>query len=94
MSYQVVMLRQAEREFDRLPPEVRTRIAPVLRALGDDPRPRGSARLKGRLEGLTRVRVGEWRVAYQVDDDRKTVCVVEIARRSDVYQRAARRNRG
>ena len=92
MSYQVTMLRHAERDFDRLPDEARSRVAPVLRGLAQDPRPHGAKPLKGRLRGILRVRVGEWRVAYQVDDDEKTVCVVEIAHRSKVYERAEHRH--
>ncbi len=93
MTYAVVMLRQAERDFERLAQQVRARVASVLRTLADEPRPHGSKQLKGRLEGLMRARVGDWRIAYQVDDETKTVCVVEIAHRSDVYRRAARRHR-
>lgn len=91
MSYKVVMLRHAEREFDRLPEQVRARVAPALRDLVDTPRPQGVKSLKGRLRGLLRIRVGEWRVAYQVDDEQQTVCIVEIAHRSEVYERAERR---
>jgi len=62
-----------------------------LRALGDAPLPRGAKPLEGKLRRKYRLRVGPWRIAYQVDDERAEVSVVEVAHRSKVYERAGRK---
>lgn len=90
MSYEVVMRPSAARDFDRAPERTRARLAPVLRALADDPRPPGVKALKGRLRGMYRVRVGRWRIVYRVDEEAGVVSVAQIALRDSVYERAAR----
>jgi mRNA interferase RelE/StbE len=53
--------------------------------LAAEPRPHGSTKLAGRSD--YRVRVGDWRIVYEVDDERRRVVVIRIAHRSDVYRR-------
>jgi mRNA interferase RelE/StbE len=53
--------------------------------LAAEPRPHRSTKLAGRSD--YRVRVGDWRVVYEVDDERRRVVVIRIAHRSDVYRR-------
>ena len=57
----------------------------AIDALADDPRPPGCEKLSGR-EGY-RIRVGEWRALYRVDDQQRRVEVVRVAHRRDVYRR-------
>ena len=57
----------------------------AIDALADDPRPLGCEKLSGR-EGY-RIRVGEWRAIYRVDDQQRRVDVVRVAHRRDVYRR-------
>jgi mRNA interferase RelE/StbE len=68
-----------------------TRVAAELRGLAENPRPPGVTALKGKLRGMLRLRVGDWRIVYQVDDHTKTVVIAEIAHRGKVYERAGRR---
>ena len=90
MTFEVVMRPSAARDFDRAPERTRARLAPVLRALADDPRPPGVKALKGRLRGMYRVRVGRWRIVYRVDDDEGIVSISQIALRDSVYYKAER----
>ena len=57
----------------------------AINALADNPRPPGCEKLGGR-EGY-RIRVGEWRTIYRVDDKQRRVDVVRVAHRRDVYRR-------
>jgi mRNA interferase RelE/StbE len=57
----------------------------AIDGLALEPRPHGSTKLAGR--GDYRVRVGDWRIVYEVDDQRRRVILIRIAHRSDVYRR-------
>ena len=63
----------------------RRRIADRIRGLADDPRPVGCARLAGRKDRL-RLRQGDYRILYSIDEEKRVVTVVRIAHRRDVYR--------
>ncbi len=65
--------------------EDRRRIVSRIRSLADDPRPRGCEKLSGRAERF-RIRQGDYRIVYGIDDDDFTVTVVRIGHRKDVYR--------
>lgn len=94
MSYRVEFTGTARRDWRALAPDVQDRISPAIDGLADDPRPRRAKALKGQLRGKYRIRVGDWRVAYSVDDADGVVTVVEVAHRSTVYARAQRGQSG
>ena len=83
LEYQASFLRG----FRKLPPAIRQRLLPDVEALSDDPRPPA---LKGKLRGLRRTRVGDYRIVYQVDDDAMTVRLIAVGDRDDIYDEAAR----
>lgn len=91
MSYQVRMTPAAEKDLKGLPKAVRVQVAKQLRRLAEDPRPPGAAPVKNRLQGDYRVRVGNYRVGYEVDDQQQTVTVWQIGDRKRFYDRARRR---
>ena len=84
MAYTVRLKPRAERELDRLPTPVARRIWDKLLTLEEDPRPRGTTKLEG-SDGY-RVRIGDYRVVYLIDDRQKAVDVVRIAHRREVYR--------
>lgn len=84
MSHAVRMLRRAQRELAALPTEAYERVRDSIRALALEPRPICCAKLTGR-EGW-RIRVGDYRVVYEVDDKRQTVTVLHVGDRRDVCQ--------
>jgi len=86
--YTVEFARPALREFQDLPRAVQQRIAPKITALAEDPRPVGVDKLKGQSDQY-RIRVGDYRVVYTIQDARLIVLVVRVANRRDVF-----RNRG
>jgi mRNA interferase RelE/StbE len=91
VSYRVVVRPKAESELLDLPTPVRERLFTRLLALGDDPRPRKSVALKGALHTYRRIRVGDYRVCYRIDDKARVVTVVEVGDRSRVYKDLARK---
>lgn len=81
--YQVVIEKQAQKQLAKISPPDYAKIATALRELATNPRPYGYKKLKGR-PGY-RVRVGDYRIIYQVKDNILTVFVLIIGNRRDVY---------
>lgn len=84
-SYSVFLKASAQREVERLQRPDRERVALALGALADDPRPRGCEKLS--TLDRYRIRVGEYRVVYTIEDSIVTVFVVKVGHRRDVYRR-------
>jgi mRNA interferase RelE/StbE len=76
--------RSAEKEMDRLSTAVFDRIAEAILQLETDPRPQGSRKLRGTEE--YRVRVGSSRILYTIDDGTRSVEIVAIGHRRDIYR--------
>lgn len=70
MAYTVTLLPSAAKEFRKLGGEAQKRIAKKIDDLSQDPRPSGATRLEN-AEGLLRIRVGDYRVIYQVETTRR-----------------------
>jgi mRNA interferase RelE/StbE len=85
MNYRIEILRRAQKELADLPKEVYQRVCESIQSLAEDFRPSGCVKLKGR-EGW-RIRVGNYRILYQIDDQQKTVTIVHIGHRRDVYEK-------
>jgi mRNA interferase RelE/StbE len=84
VSWHVEVQRSAEKEFANLSPQMRERITKALRAMIDDPFPRGFKKLKG-SEGY-RIRVGDYRVLYRVDRAARLARIGVIGHRKEVYR--------
>ena len=84
MSYSVDIHSPAKKSLFRLPENVQTRIARSMLALADNPRPHGVAKLSGRE--AWRIRVGDYRVIYTIDDPRKEVVIYAIGHRREIYR--------
>ena len=84
MSYAVVIESGAARDIRRLPPGVRERVIRAAHALANDPRPPGCLKLQGRGNQY-RIRVGDYRVIYEIEDEVLIVLVVEVGRRDRIY---------
>ena len=82
--YTVEFERSAKKEFDRLDGPIRAHVLRKVAALEDDPRPPGVTRLVG-ADDLWRIKVGDYRVVYAIEDDRLVVIVVRVAGRGNVY---------
>jgi mRNA interferase RelE/StbE len=85
VSYRIELRPAAVRALKQIDHQDRDRIRGAIALLGEDPRPPGAKALQGR-RGL-RVRVGNYRILYTVDDDVLVVAVVTLGHRRDVYDR-------
>jgi len=84
MAYVVALKKSAEKELERLPVKIHDKIIEVLVSLKENPFPRGIKKLHG-SPGY-RIRVGDYRILYAVDEDEKKAEVFSIAHRKDVYR--------
>ena len=85
MSYQVTLTATAVKERKRIDTVIRRRIDQTLQSLQMEPRPRGVRKLAGTSMDW-RVRVGDYRILYEVDDEQQQVTVWRIAHRRNVYR--------
>lgn len=86
MSYRIDLTRRAAKSLDAIDKPQRRRVMAVIDRLAENPCPAQSVKLSGQVNEW-RVRAGDYRVVYQVHDDRLLVLVVEIGHRSTVYRR-------
>jgi mRNA interferase RelE/StbE len=84
LGYRVRIEKQASKALEKLDTVTQNRIVEVIRSLADNPRPPGSRKMKNR-EGW-RVRIGDYRVIYGINDERSVVSVAKIGHRREVYR--------
>lgn len=85
MSYRVEFLSSALRELSRITEPFRSRIIDRVERLADDPRPSGAKKLHGHA-AMFRIRIGDYRVVYEVADAIRIVTVTRVGHRRDVYR--------
>jgi len=84
VAYSVLLKRSAEKELNALDQTLRRRIVQALLRLENDPRPRGAKKLTDRE--AYRLRIGDYRALYTVDDGNRIVRIIAVGHRSDVYR--------
>lgn len=83
--YRIQVERQAERMLRRLPKDLLERLRAAIRGLATQPRPDDCKKLVG-YANLYRVRVGDWRIVYAIEDDALLVLILDISPRGDAYR--------
>ena len=84
-EYTVVLARSAERDLHWLSSSDQARVTRAIERLANNPRPPGVKKLAG-AEGLWRLRAGDYRIVYSVDDHRAVVDISHIRHRREVYR--------
>jgi mRNA interferase RelE/StbE len=84
-SYRVELTRSAEKDLRRVDKNRLPAIYLAIEALSDTPRPDGVKKLAG-ADRTYRIRVGDYRIVYEIEDDVLVVLVIRIAHRKDVYR--------
>lgn len=84
MKYQVILPKSARKELDRLPDDVASRILARLAGLETNPRPADVKKLKGR--DAWRIRVGDYRVIYEIHDRVLQIIVITVGHRREIYR--------
>ena len=85
MLYRVELAKRVQRDLRKLPVGLQERLVSRIEMLGDNPRPRGVRKLAGEKNAY-RIRVGDYRILYEIRDDVLVVIIVRIGHRSDVYR--------
>jgi mRNA interferase RelE/StbE len=83
--YQVLLEQAAQKDLKRLSSEIFERIISSIRLLGENPRPSGCRKLGGSKNDW-RIRIGDYRVIYEINDRLKVVRVMKVRHRKEVYQ--------
>ena len=84
-DYEIVFARSARKELEDLDDRLALRVLNRIEKLSDEPRPGGVRKLRGSTN-LWRLRIGDYRVVYAVDDDIRLVDIVAVRHRSDAYR--------
>ncbi|MDY5403456.1 MAG: type II toxin-antitoxin system RelE/ParE family toxin [Trueperella sp.] len=84
-EYSVSYSRSAAKSFRSFHPQVQRRLKEAIEALASDPYPSGSIKILGG-EGERRIRVGDYRIIYDVDDGRLLILVLSVGHRREVYR--------
>ena len=83
-SYSLFLKKSAERDLRKIPQADLQRITQRIKDLASIPRPSGSEKLAG--QGSYRIRQGDYRVVYTVDDDHRLIEIIKIGHRREVYR--------
>lgn len=85
MSFRILFAKPAEKTFLGLDRDIQRRIARAIESLGENPRPSGCVKLQGESD-LYRIRAGDWRVVYTIQDQKLIVLVLKIGHRREIYR--------
>jgi mRNA interferase RelE/StbE len=83
MKYRVIMPRSVQKKLDRLPDDIAKRILSRLADLETNPRPTDVKKLRGRI--AWRIRIGDYRVIYEIHDKELQIVVITVGHRREVY---------
>ncbi len=84
-SYRIEISKRVRKDFRPIPKKDAEQILLEIQKLADDPQPAQSKKLKG--EDLYRIRIGVYRVIYEIIDDRLIITVVKVGHRKDIYRK-------
>lgn len=84
-NYEVVLSKTAEKNLMKIPVKIVKQIIPTLQELANNPRPAGCKKLKG-FSNIWRVRVGDYRIIYSIEDQILLVDIREIGHRKEIYK--------
>ena len=82
-KYSITLSKRAKKQLDKLSDNIARPVFQAIQELADNPRPQGYKKLKGR-DGY-RIRIGDYRVIYEVFDNILLVDVIDLGNRKDIY---------
>lgn len=85
-TYRVEIKKVVVKAIARLPRNLQERLSQAMKQLAKNPRPHGYIQLKGQQGEFYRIRVGDWRIIYTIEDDILLVVVIQVGPRGDVYE--------
>jgi len=85
MKYYIEIAEKIEKKFTKIPEKDKERIIEVIDSLSENPRPEGCKKLRGNLRpSLYRIRAGDYRIIYTIQEEVLLILIVEIGHRKDV----------
>ncbi len=78
--------KKAQKSFEKLSPSIQSRVTNIIKALSGNPRPKGVKVLQGKLKGVWRIRIGDHRLLYDIDDDEKNIVLLDVGHRKNIYR--------
>lgn len=78
--------KKVKKVFDSLSPFLQPRVEKEISDLAVNPRPPGTKMLSGRLKGVWRIRIGDYRLLYEIDDRSKKVILLNLGHRRQIYR--------
>lgn len=85
MPYELYVEKHAEKDLGRLPPSLFSQITAKIKELAVDPHPPGSRKISGSRKDW-RLRVGDYHVLYEIDNRAKTITIMRVKHRREVYR--------
>ena len=86
MPYQVIIPKPVQKQLDTIPNKTRQRILDKIKLLADNPRLEGTVKLKG-YSNEYRIRIGDYRVRYEIKDKELIIILLRCKHRRDVYRK-------
>lgn len=86
MPYELQFKTSAWKSLRKIPAETRARLVAAIWSLSEEPRPLGARKLTGQVD-LYRLRIGDYRVVYDIQDQALVVLIIKVGHRREVYRR-------
>ena len=86
MTYEIIITKTIQKQLDNLPNNIQERVYEKIAQLAEEPRPDGAVKLKG-YDNEYRIRIGDYRLVYEIRDDQLIVLLVQCKHRRDVYKK-------
>jgi mRNA interferase RelE/StbE len=86
MSYSIVISKSVQKQINDLPSQIRNRVVEKIQSLAQEPRPSDIVKLKGSGKEY-RIRIGDYRVRYEIDDSSQIIRLLQCKHRRDVYRK-------
>ncbi|HLG40988.1 MAG TPA: type II toxin-antitoxin system RelE/ParE family toxin [Chitinophagaceae bacterium] len=84
-AYQVLVSKASRKQLNKLPVFIHNKIIEDIASLSENPRPAGCKKLKGQ-KNAWRIRIGDYRVIYEIEDEQLRILVIAIGHRKDIYE--------
>ena len=86
MTYEIIITKTIQKQLDNLPNNIQERVYDKISQLAEEPRPDGVVKLKG-YDNEYRIRIGDYRLVYEIQDEQLIVLLVQCKHRRDVYKK-------
>ncbi|MBD2139447.1 type II toxin-antitoxin system RelE/ParE family toxin [Anabaena sp. FACHB-1237] len=86
MTYEIIITKSIQKQLDNLPNNIQERVYDKISQLAEEPRPDGVVKLKG-YDNEYRVRIGDYRLVYEIQDEKLIVLLLQCKHRRDVYKK-------